>query len=301
MSHQSSSPSYHQQFLANRGIPVTSPETVDPENYESDYFAASQKDVNSDKEALTPPENLEKKPPKRNKELLWINNSRRFDEKAMPFLSSKSVKQVESNYRELMMVEANLTSLGKGKNTFYITSCVDKDGKTITAISAAYALSLYSGKEVLLIDFNQQDPQIHNLFGISDSPGFHEFCAGTARAEDVILPTLHKGLSVITIGETQGFANEEENIKKSLDELAANFDYVICDGSSVMSSSVALRHIRLFDAVMIVIECEKTRWEVLQIAEDKIKKSGGTSSIGIVCNRRKYYIPSIVYKVISKN
>jgi hypothetical protein len=67
-----------------------------------------------------------------------------------------------------------------------------------------------------------------------------------------------------------------------------------------MSSSVALRHIRLFDAVLIVIECEKTRWEVLEVAEDKIKKSGGSSAIGVVCNRRKYYIPSTVYKVISK-
>ena len=56
----------------------------------------------------------------------------------------------------------------------------------------------------------------------------------------------------------------------------------------------------MFDAAFIVIVCEKTRWEVVQIAEDKIKKSGGPTAIGIIFNRRKYYIPRFVYKIISK-
>jgi Mrp family chromosome partitioning ATPase len=238
--------------------------------------------------------------PQRNLEFLWANNVRRFSEHERPYLSQKSVKQLESNYKELMMVEANMAGLGKGKNTYYVTSCMDRDGKTITAVSVAYGLSLYSGKEVLLVDFNQQAPQIHNMFGISDSPGFFELCEGRSVPEQVILPTAHKGLSIITIGGAQGYMKGDQDIQKAMDSLSPHFDYVICDGSSVLSSSVALRNIPIFGAVLIVIECEKTRWEVLQLAEEKIKKGGGPSSIGVVYNRRKYYIPSIVYKVISK-
>jgi hypothetical protein len=31
-----------------------------------------------------------------------------------------------------------------------------------------------------------------------------------------------------------------------------------------------------------------------------VKKTGGPTRLGVIFNRRKYYIPSIVYKFISK-
>jgi len=302
MDSQTLQSSYSRQFLAGKENSDVRP-TDRAGNYKQHYLGPAEPVAPIERQpppVEAPQRELKKKPLLRNMKFMWANNVQRFSEHERPFLSQKSVRQLESNYKELMMIEANMAGLGNGKNTYYVTSCVDRDGKTITAISIAYGLSLYSGKEVLLIDFNQQDPQIHNMFGISDSPGFHELCAGTVVPEQVVLPTAHKGLSIITIGGTQGYMKGEQDIQKALDALSPHFDYVICDGSSVLSSSVALRNIPLFGAVLIVIECEKTRWEVLQLAEEKIRKSGGPSSIGVVYNRRKYYIPSIVYKVISK-
>ncbi|MBA3009085.1 MAG: CpsD/CapB family tyrosine-protein kinase [Desulfobacula sp.] len=234
------------------------------------------------------------------KEFLWEHNAARFSDAEMPFLSGRSVKQLESNFRELMMIEANIAALSKGGNTIYISSCSDGDGKTISAISAAYALSFYSGKNVLLVDGNHHNPQIHNLFGISQSPGFFNLCTGNASIEEVVLPTIHRGLSIITIGDVDERSGNQDQVKKVIEELSIHFDYVICDGSSVMSSSLALRDIKYFSTALLVLECEKTRWEVLQIAEDKIKKSGGPATIGVVFNKRKYYIPSGFYKLISK-
>jgi Mrp family chromosome partitioning ATPase len=181
-----------------------------------------------------------------------------------------------------------------------VSSCSDQSGKTISAISAAYGLAFYSHKNVLIMDGNLTNPQLHQLFGITPDPGFKDVCAGIASIDDVILPTRHKNLSVMTIGNMDLPPGSDSCVRQIIAELSPNFDYVICDGSSILTSSVALRNIPAFDAVLIVIECEKTRLEVLQLAEEKIQKSGGPTSIGVVFNRRKYYIPSIVYKVISK-
>lgn len=232
--------------------------------------------------------------------LIWKNNAARFPEDELPSLSAKSVKQLESNFRELMMVEANIDPLVKLGNALYVSSCFNGEGKTISAISTAFGLAFYSQKEVLLIDGNHHNPQLHKLFGVSHGPGFLDFCAGIVKIEDIVMPTLHKGLSLVTIGSEDLPGPREKELEQALAELSVNFDYVICDGCSIMSSSAALRDIKHFTAGLLVIECEKTRWEVLQIAEDKVKKTGGPTRLGVIFNRRKYYIPSIVYKFISK-
>lgn len=278
--------SYKDCFMSK---PLTEPPT-EPESPEKARDGSAQESCRQPSETV-----YEKK-----EILAWKNNVVRFPENELPGLSVKSVKQLESNFRELMLVEANISSLVKNGNALYVSSCFDGDGKTIAAISTAFGLSFYSQKEVLLIDGNHHNPQLHNLFGISHAPGFLDFCTGTVKIEDVVLPTLHKGLSLVTIGSEDLPGPREEALERAVSELCASFDYVICDGCAVMSSSAALRDIKHFSAGLLVIECEKTRWEVLQIAEDKIKKTGGPTQLGVIFNRRKYYIPSIVYKFISK-
>jgi Mrp family chromosome partitioning ATPase len=49
------------------------------------------------------------------------------------------------------------------------------------------------------------------------------------------------------------------------------------------------------DGVVLVVEAEKTRWPVAENVRDKIKGSGG-NILGIVLNKRRYYIPEWVYK-----
>lgn len=305
MGPKSSQSRYLKQFLGGKKDARSfSAEGAAEKNYKENFLSVASPDT--PQRPLSPLETEDAKKelipekPVARKEFLWEQNAARFSEDEMPFLSDRSVKQLESNFRELMMIEANIASLSKAGNTIYISSCFAGEGKTIAAISAAYGLSFYSGKNVLLVDGNHQNPQIHKLFGINKSPGFFNLCTGNATLEDVVLPTMHKGLSIITIGDVDDRSCGQEQVKRAIEELSIHFEHVIFDGSSVMASSMALRDIKNFSSALLVLECEKTRSEVLQIAEDKIKKSGGPTTIGVVFNKRKYYIPSSFYKLISK-
>ena len=46
---------------------------------------------------------------------------------------------------------------------------------------------------------------------------------------------------------------------------------------------------------VIFVEAEKTRWQVALAAKEKIIKHGG-NILGIVFNRRRYYIPRFIYR-----
>ncbi len=320
MGHETSQSYYLKQFLRGQNDAETADENGRVGNYRESFMSAAQNTSEPKDSAAVEPEveskvelkaelkadpevdsssKVEDTQPVKNDLFNWETNVGRFPEEELPFLSKKSIKQLESNFRELMIVEANINTLAKSGNTIYVSSCTNKCGKTISAISTAFGLSFYSGKNVLLLDGNHENAQVHNLFGINESPGFYDLCNGSATLEQVVMPTKHKGLSILTIGAAGLPAASQDRVAEVLKTLSVHFDYVVCDGGSVMTSSLTLRDVVNYSIAFLVIECEKTRWELLQIAEDKIKKSGGPTAIGIVFNRRKYYIPRFVYKFIS--
>ena len=49
------------------------------------------------------------------------------------------------------------------------------------------------------------------------------------------------------------------------------------------------------DGVVLVVESEKTRWEVAESARKWIK-SGNGNVLGVVLNKRKYHIPNWLYR-----
>jgi len=49
------------------------------------------------------------------------------------------------------------------------------------------------------------------------------------------------------------------------------------------------------DGVVVVVEAEKTRWQVVENLKQKIENRGG-NILGIVFNKRRFYIPDSIYR-----
>jgi capsular exopolysaccharide synthesis family protein len=218
--------------------------------------------------------------------------------RSLPHLSNEVEGQIEANYEELIKVEGNILSVKRDAKTIYVTSCFTSEGKTISSLSIAYALSVYAGKKVLLIDGNSYAPQIHKLFNIQEFPGFRDFLDSNMGFTEVIQDTQYENLTIMTIGKPAVQKNVSGGIiKRKLDEIRNQFDYIVFDGSSVLESSESIASAVNFDAVILVIACEKTKWETLQIAGEKIRSGGGTV-LGVVLNRRRYYVPESIYRKV---
>jgi len=216
-------------------------------------------------------------------------------------LSQNIKKQIAGNLLELSSVKGNLLSASGDREikSLYVTSCHPQEGKTTYAMSMAYALSNEAYEKVLLVDGNFQSPKIHSLFNISSDPGLSDLLVAKTAYDEAVRKTEYENLDIIPIGSElpnilDVLTSREFNLELSSLKETSDNDYVIFDGHSLFGTSDASVVSRFFDGIILVVECEKTRWEVVQLAKEKLTKAGG-NIIGVVMNKRKYYIPKVLY------
>jgi capsular exopolysaccharide synthesis family protein len=200
---------------------------------------------------------------------------------------------------ELSSVESNILSAAGDKSikTIFVTSCYPNEGKSIGALSTAYALANKSNSKVLLVDGNFNSPIVHDSFNLELSPGLSDYLVSGTAGNEILRETDIENLNVVTSGTEMSNMLENfksETFQEKLLMLCAGFDYVVFDGYSVFGSVDASIVARYFDGIILVLECEKTRWEVVQQAKERLANVGG-KIIGVTLNRRKYYIPSKFY------
>lgn len=206
---------------------------------------------------------------------------------------------IEQKITELPGIEGNIQSASGKKEikSIFVTSCSPSEGKTISAISIAYGLSFKTDSKVVLIDGNSQCPKLHNLFNVENEPGLSDLFALQADYKSILRKTIYNNLHVIPYGSSS--INMADTFKSNmfrerlLSEMG-DVDYVIFDGHPVFGSFNSPIITKYFDGTILTVECEKTRWEVVSQAKEKIESVEG-NILGVVLNKRKYYIPKALY------
>jgi Mrp family chromosome partitioning ATPase len=72
-------------------------------------------------------------------------------------------------------------------------------------------------------------------------------------------------------------------------------DFIVLDGPPIYGSAECRILCNRVDGVVLVIEAGKTRRHAAASAKDQVEKAGGRL-LGVVINRRRYYIPEFIYK-----
>ena len=216
-----------------------------------------------------------------------------------PRLSKKVEDTFSSSYRHIVVAEGNLHSTCPDDKSFYLTSCFPKEGKTLASISLAYSLAVFSNRRVLLVDAHLTSPTIHLLFQITRGPGFLSLLSDTSKIVPGILPTYYENLFIIPNPTPMQFGTPftSSELKRFLGLVSSSFDYIIFDGRPILSAPEPMIFASTVDAVIFVVECERTKWEVMQAAIEKILNTKGKVA-GVILNKRKFYIPPAVYKIL---
>ena len=81
----------------------------------------------------------------------------------------------------------------------------------------------------------------------------------------------------------------------TLEELKNKYDFILIDSLPAITSPDSIAISRYTDGVVLVVEAERTRRQVVENVKNKIARNGG-NIIGIVFNKRKFYIPQSVYR-----
>lgn len=154
------------------------------------------------------------------------------------------------------------------------------------------------GKSVLILDADQHHPTQHLFFHIIPDCGWQE----VVRDNRPIEKALHQiGDTKLFVSPSSEYSGSHPHVYNSLlidaflTKLRQRFDLILIDSPPATTSTDGLTISSKVDGVVLVVEAEKTRWPVAEIARDKIKRSGG-SILGIVLNKRRFHIPDFIYK-----
>ena len=124
-----------------------------------------------------------------------------------------------------------------------------------------------------------------------------DFLYSEIDSSDVFRDTKYENLTIMTFGSSSFKKTnhlDEKLLKEKLSTIKNTFDFIVFDGDSMLASSNVSIVANNFDGTIIAIVCEKTKWEVVQMAIEKADMLG-ENVLGVVLNKRKYYIPKMLY------
>jgi Mrp family chromosome partitioning ATPase len=99
------------------------------------------------------------------------------------------------------------------------------------------------------------------------------------------------------LGSASGSSLEIGEVAALKSVLSATFDYVLIDAPAVADMSWAPAIGAMADGVILVVQAERTRWPVALNSRKEFEGSGA-KVMGVFLNRRRYYIPSRIYRRI---
>ena len=183
------------------------------------------------------------------------------------------------------------------KGVILIASAVHGEGASTVAREIASLLCRDGSAQAVLLDANLRTPSQHLAFRLERTGGLAELATQGLAPEAAVRQDQGSSLAVVTAGRPAGSPTSILGLapfKAAIDQFRARFDWVVLDGPPITVYSDAAILATLVDGVVLVVEAEKTRWEVVSQAKRTLEESGGRI-LGAVLNRQRFHIPEALY------
>ncbi len=193
---------------------------------------------------------------------------------------------IGEEFRKLKASLIKLTTAAGFNNSILVTSAVQHEGKSITALNLAISLAQEYDHTVLLIDADFRRPSIHSYLGIEQRKGFSDCLLGEAKIADVIIPTGLGRLSIITAGRevpnpVELFASQKTAALISEIKNRYHDRYLIFDSPPVLPFAESRTLAHLVDGVLYVVKEQLASQKNVREALEALK---GCRMLGMVYN-----------------
>ncbi|RYY55553.1 MAG: polysaccharide biosynthesis tyrosine autokinase [Chitinophagaceae bacterium] len=167
---------------------------------------------------------------------------------------------IASQFRKLRS-SLGYIGINTTRKRILVTSAISGEGKSFVATNLAISLAL-TGKKVILLDFDLNNPSINNKLNIEAAPGITDFLRGEKEINELVLPTdIDPNLFLLPTGPLP--KNPSELIMNGaaedlLNQLDALFDYIVIDTAPVGPVTDAYTLSPFTDATLYVIRHKYT-------------------------------------------
>ena len=174
---------------------------------------------------------------------------------------------------------------GVRPKTLLVTSATPGEGKTTIAANLAITFA-FSGAKTLLVDADLRLGRIAKAFKIDGEVGFSDVLRQRANWREVIVPTSTPNLSVLPRGKTLSHPAEHflgKVTDQFLQEIYAEFDYIIFDSPPVMAADDVLSLAPKIDGTIFVIRFSTSSARRSRTAVNLLVQRQA-NLLGVVCN-----------------
>jgi exopolysaccharide/PEP-CTERM locus tyrosine autokinase len=192
---------------------------------------------------------------------------------------------IAEEYRKLKSIVIRATK-ADFLNTIMITSALDSEGKSLTAINLAVSLAQEIDHSILLIDADLRRPLIHDYFGLKPELGLSDYLTGQAELSDILIKTGIGNLTILPAGQRSKNPVEllsSTRMKTLVNEVKHRYAdrYVIIDTPPVLPFAEAMAIGSFVDGVIFVVKEGYAQRRTIREAVNLIKD---LNIIGVVFN-----------------
>src|SRR5262249_50397878 len=135
-----------------------------------------------------------------------------------------------------------------------LTSAVEGEGKSVTAINLALSLIEVPNLRVCLLDSDRLKPSLEGYLGHPRRLGLTELLRGEITVDQAIRPTSIEHLDLIGAGASSpNPALDLERLQALLNSLKRRYDYVLVDGPAVLSTNHPSLIGSIVDGILLIV------------------------------------------------
>lgn len=174
------------------------------------------------------------------------------------------------------------------------------EGASVLALEFAKVCAIKLNKRVLLMDADQGRFDLMARYGSMPEVGWGEAVYHDLPLNQAVTQVGDSRLHYTQVSVRQGLpsiAFDSMQIIDILDELKKEFELILVQPPPGLISADGLLMARRVDGVIMVVEAEKTRYQVVERVRDQILTNNG-NLLGVILNKRRFPIPRVIYKYL---
>ena len=215
----------------------------------------------------------------------------------------RNLRVFEREFGSLSSAIQSYCPKGKTGSAILVVGCVEREGATYVTTNLGRVLASTAGAPVLCLDGNFHDPAIARAFQATAGLGLADvYDNGRARdVSDLLRAGDVSNLYFLSTGKRRiapvAFFDSSE-FEALLGSLRRTFRFIVIDTAPLLKSPDAIHLASHVDGVVLVVRYKHLKREVIRKGIEMIE-SINAPVIGAVLNRRKFAIPTLIYKLIS--
>ena len=174
------------------------------------------------------------------------------------------------------------------------------EGVTTVVCNLAERVASEFNKRVILVDANLRTPAMQELYGLYGCPGLTEVLSGAATVREAIYGQRDGRIFVMPAGlasQADAALLCDETVPELLAQLRESFDVVLFDTAPLQPYPDGVMLARHASGMVLVVEAERSRWQDGEGILRHMRESR-VNVLGAVLNRRPFYIPNFIYRVL---